>query len=170
MATTKDQTRNKRCHGFLSYEEIPPWYQNNDFIRHGYRPVMSNVETCFKSGAYVHNETVNIYSHLVPAVLAVVSQSFVYKLFWWYYPQATTGDYMIVAFHLCTTALYFGLSACYHTLINNSALLNGLWSRLDYTGIIILILGDFVSGIYVGFYCEPILQNTYWTMVCLKRI
>ena len=170
MATTKGQTRNKRYHGLLSYDEIPPWYQNNDFIRHGYRPVMSNVKTCFKSWAYVHNETVNIYSHLVPAVIAVVSQSFVYKSFWWYYPQATTRDYMIVAFHLCTAALCFGLSACYHTLINHSAHLNGLWSRVDYTGIIILILGDFVSGIYVGFYCEPILQNTYWTMVCLKRI
>lgn len=49
--------------------------------------------------------------------------------------------------------------------MNHSAHFSDLWGRIDYTGIIILILGDFVSGIYVGFYCEPILQNTYWTMV-----
>ena len=29
----------------------------------------------------------------------------------------------------------------------------------------ILIIGKFVSGIYVGFYCEPLLQKIYWTMV-----
>ena len=52
--------------------------------------------------------------------------------------------------------------------MNHSAHFSDLWGRIDYTGIIILILGDFVSGIYVGFYCEPILQNTYWTMVSSK--
>lgn len=50
--------------------------------------------------------------------------------------------------------------------MNHSAHFSDLWGRVDYTGIIILILGDFVSGIYVGFYCEPALQNTYWIMVC----
>ena len=50
--------------------------------------------------------------------------------------------------------------------MNRSAHSSDLWGLIDYTGIIILILGDFVSAIYVGFYCEPILQNTYWTMVC----
>lgn len=49
--------------------------------------------------------------------------------------------------------------------MNHSAHFSDLWGRIDYTGIIILILGDFVSGIYVGFYCEPVLQNTYWTMI-----
>ena len=75
---------------------------------------------------------------------------------------------MIVAFHLCSASICFGLSALYHTLMNCSAYSSDLWGRIDYTGIIILILGDFVSGIYVGFYCEPILQNTYWTMVCSR--
>lgn len=75
---------------------------------------------------------------------------------------------MIVALHLCTITLCFGLSALYHTFMNRSAHPSALWVRIDYTGIIVLILGDFVSGIYVGFHCEPILQNTYWTMVCTK--
>ena len=173
MATTSEsppspaenKTSSNNDHGLLSYDEIPPWYQDNDCIRHGYRPVMNDIRTCFESWTYLHNETANIYSHLLPALLAVVSQSFIYKSFSWYYPQATTRDYLIVAFHLCTTSICFGVSAFYHTLMNHSAHFSDLWGRIDYTGIIILILGDFVSGIYVGFYCEPILQNTYWTMV-----
>lgn len=50
--------------------------------------------------------------------------------------------------------------------MNHSAPISDLWSRIDYTGIVVLILGDFVPGIYVGFYCERTLRNTYWTMVC----
>ena len=52
--------------------------------------------------------------------------------------------------------------------MNRSAHTSDLWARIDYIGIIILMLGDFVSGIYMTFYCEPILQNTYWTMVRRK--
>ena len=162
----KVKTKSKDHNGLLSYDELPPWYQDNDCIRHGYRPVMNHAKTCFESWTYLHNETANIYSHLLPALLAMVSQGLIYKAFPWYYPQATTRDYIIFAFHLCSASICFGLSALYHTLMNRSAHSSDLWGRIDYTGIVILILGDFVSGIYVGFYCEPILQNTYWTMVC----
>ena len=72
---------------------------------------------------------------------------------------------MIVAFHLCSISICFGLSALFHTLKNRSSHSSDLWARIDYIGIIILMLGDFVSGIYMSFYCEPILQNTYWIMV-----
>ena len=161
----KTETKPKDHNGLLSYDEIPPWYQDNDYIRHGYRPVMSHTKTCFESWTYIHNETANIYTHLLPAVLAMVSLGLMYKAFPWFYPQASTRDFMIFAFHLCSTSICFGLSALYHTLNNRSAHSSDLWGRIDYTGIIILMLGDFVSGIYVTFYCEPILQNTYWTMV-----
>lgn len=161
----KTETKPKDYNGLLSYDEIPPWYQDNDCIRHGYRPVMSHTKTCFESWTYLHNETANIYTHLLPAILAMVSQGLLYKAFPWYYPQATTRDFMIFAFHLCSTSICFGLSALYHTLNNRSAHSSDLWGRIDYTGIIILMLDDFVSGIYMAFYCEPILQNTYWTMV-----
>ena len=165
----KSQTKPNDYNGLLSYDEIPPWYQDNSCIRHGYRPVMSHIQTCFESLTYLHNETANIYSHLLPGILAMAGQGLMYKAFPWYYPQATTRDYMIVAFHLCSTSICFGLSALYHTLMNRSAHSSDLWGRIDYTGIIILMLGDFVSGIYMAFYCEPILQNTYWTMVCRKN-
>lgn len=165
---TMVKTKGKNQHGLMTYDELPLWYQDNDCIRHGYRPAVNDTKACFESWAHLHNETTNIYSHLIPAILAIVSQGLIYKSFWCYYSQATTRDYMIVAFHLCTTSICFGLSAFYHTLMNHAAHFSDLWSRIDYTGIIILIIGDFVSGIYVGFYCEPILQNTYWTMVCSK--
>ena len=83
------------------------------------------------------------------------------------FPLATKREYSMVAFHLMTVTVYFGVSALYHTLMNHSAHFSDLWGRIDYTGIIVLILGDFVSGIYVGFYYEPKLQKRYWTMVSI---
>ena len=36
---------------------------------------------------------------------------------------------------------------------------------MDYVGIVALIFGSFVPSVYYGFYCEPMLQKTYWGMV-----
>jgi adiponectin receptor len=51
--------------------------------------------------------------------------------------------------------------------MNHSIHVSNLWLRLDFVGIIVLTLGDFVSGIYMVFYCEPTLQKIYWTMVLI---
>lgn len=161
-------TESDSKHDLLAYDEIPPWYQDNDCIRHGHRSVTNDTGECFRSWGYFHNETANIYSHLFPAILSLASQGVIYSSFRAVFPQSTTSDYLIVAFHLASTSICLGLSSFYHTLMNHSAPFSDLWGRLDYTGIIVLILGDFVSGVYVGFYCEPTLQNTYWTMVCSR--
>ena len=42
----------------------------------------------------------------------------------------------------------------YHTLYCHSVQMNKLFSKLDYSGIAILILGSFVPWLYYGFYCD----------------
>jgi predicted membrane channel-forming protein YqfA (hemolysin III family) len=37
---------------------------------------------------------------------------------------------------------------------------------MDYIGIVFLIVGSFIPSIFYGFYCHPILQILYITMVC----
>jgi hypothetical protein len=37
--------------------------------------------------------------------------------------------------------------------------------QLDLVGIAFLTVGDFISGIYMVFYCEPLQRNIYWSMV-----
>lgn len=149
----------------LSYDEIPPWYQDNECIRHGYRPETNSAPACFASWSYLHNETVNIYSHLIPAVLSITAQVLVHRYFTAQYPEATSGDRLVFAFFLLTAATCLGGSSTYHTLMNHSESISHMWLRLDFMGIIFLTLGDFVSGIYMIFYCEPRLQQMYWTMV-----
>lgn len=149
----------------LDYDQIPAWHQDNEYIRSGYRPETKSAYLCFGSWAYIHNETANIYSHLVPAITALACQAVVARVLAVRYPNSMIGDRFIFAFFFLTASVCLGMSASYHTLMNHSATVSNLWLRLDYVGIIILTLGDFVSGIYLVFYCEPTLQKVYWSMV-----
>ena len=149
----------------LSYEGIPMWHQDNEYIRSGYRPETNSTKLCFASWSYVHNETGNIFSHLIPALASFIGEIMLFCFFQNRYPASTIGDQLAFAFFLLTAAGCLGMSATYHTLMNHSASVSNLWLRLDYVGIVILTIGDFVSGIYMVFYCEPTLQKVYWTMV-----
>lgn len=153
----------------LAYDEIPEWYQDNEFIQHGYRSVSNSTHACFASWLYLHNETVNIYSHLVPAVFFLAAEGMFYQYLQVRYPEATLGDHAVFAFFLLTAVICLGLSAMYHTLMNHTLHVSDLWLRLDFVGIIVLTLGDFVSGIYMVFYCEPVLRRIYWGMVSYYR-
>jgi adiponectin receptor len=149
----------------LSYDDLPTWYQDNEYIRRGYRPVSNSTTLCLGSWTYIHNETFNIYSHLIPALLFLLAQALVSGLISRHFSEATLGDRLIFAFFLLTAAITLALSCTYHTLMNHSMRISHLWLRLDYLGIMVLTLGDFVSGIYLVFYCEPKLQKVYWGMV-----
>lgn len=153
----------------LSYHEVPSWYQDNKYIFHGYRPVTRSVYHCLTSLSYVHNETGNILSHLIPAVSILLCEPLFFRYFSQQYPDATITDFMIFGFFLLTAGTCFALSSAYHTLLNHSADVSNLWLRVDYMGILFLTLGDFVSALHVGFYCEPTLKRTYMTMASIDK-
>ncbi len=148
----------------LSNSQIPLWYTDS-FILTGYRPVTHSVKFCFNSLTYLHNETVNIYSHLIPAFCAVILASLVSSYFRATFPKATRSDRLAFEVYLATSVVCFTVSSLYHTLLCHSRYYRDLWVRLDYVAIVFQILGSFVSGIYIGFYCEPHLQKLYWSMV-----
>jgi adiponectin receptor len=161
----KRRPKNKRQ--LLLASEVPAWLATNPFLLTGYRPVYGSVALCLDSLTFVHNETVNIYSHLIPAIIALVSNYFL-NVYWRdRYPTAAFADQLAIHAYLTTSVLCFGISSTYHTLDCHSKALSGLWNRLDYAAIILQTVGSFVSGIYITFYCMPGLQKLYWTMVSL---
>lgn len=154
----------------LKFEETPDWFEGNRFILTGYRYESRSAIRSLQSWTYLHNESCNIYSHFLPAVL--------YLALHWYlfssylpsrYQTLSKGDELILSPFLSTVVLCLGASSLYHTFLNHSASIARRWLLCDYMGIITLIQGCFISGIYFGFYCEPYLQRLYWTMVCLQR-
>jgi adiponectin receptor len=152
----------------LTAREVPRWYTNDSSVRTGYRPVTASAWLCLDSLAYLHNETFNIYSHLIPAALALAGNWALHEFFSAKYPEASLTDRLVFHVNLLTAIVCFGTSSAYHTLLCHSELYASLWVRLDYVGILFQIFGSFTSGVYVGFYCEPALQTFYWSMVGAK--
>jgi predicted membrane channel-forming protein YqfA (hemolysin III family) len=50
----------------LSWAEVPSWLQYNRFIHSGYRPLMRSTGAALASILQWHNETLNIWTHLLP--------------------------------------------------------------------------------------------------------
>lgn len=149
----------------LSFDEIPEWYQDNPHIHHGYRPVSGSAAASLGSWRYIHNETVNIYSHLVPCAAFLLGEWYILQYLHTRYAAVAVADDLIFAFFLPTAAACLGLSAAYHTLINHSQTVERTWLRLDLVGIVLLTAGDIVSGVYMVFWCEPLQRGIYWAMV-----
>lgn len=119
----------------------------------------------FRSWSYIHNESVNIYSHLIPAVAFLLGEWYIQYYLISRYSNITCADFFIFSFFLLTAVICLALSTTYHTLMNHSYKVEQLWLRLDLIGIVVLTLGDFVSGIYMVFWCEPLERKIYWSMV-----
>ncbi|CAI7606741.1 unnamed protein product [Penicillium palitans] len=149
----------------LNRDEVPSWYGHNPYIRTSYRPVTPSISRCLSSLLYLHNETVNVYSHLIPATIALLGNGLLYVYFSASFPDATWADQLVFHIYLTTSVICFGISSAYHTFLCHSARYTDLWGRLDYVAIVFQILGSFISGIYIGFYCEPHLQKLYWSMI-----
>ncbi|KAI1773073.1 mPR-like GPCR protein [Hypoxylon cercidicola] len=159
----KSQDHHHSPPALLSFDEIPAWYQDNPHIRGGYRPVSHSARACFASWTYAHNETMNIYTHLVPAVALLVC-GLVYILAR-LRQHLGSGDAGVVAGLMLSEVACLGLSSTYHTLMCHSHQVESLWLRLDFVGIILLILGSFISGIYVEFWCETFERTVYWSIL-----
>ncbi|KLU90902.1 hypothetical protein MAPG_09427 [Magnaporthiopsis poae ATCC 64411] len=151
----------------LTNSQVPAWY-SQPLIRTGYRPVTNSWAACLRTlvDAGLHNETVNIYSHLIPAaicaVLLLVGGGGLVQLL---PPSSTPADRLVLAAYLCTSLLCFTASAAYHTFMCHSERGAALWVRVDYAAILLQILGSVASGLYFSFYCEPALQRLYWSMI-----
>lgn len=61
------------------------------------------------------------------------------------------------------------MSATYHALCNHSPDVAKWGNKLDYTGIVCLIMGSYMPAMYYGFYCLPRLLEVYLALVSFLR-
>lgn len=156
----------KKEEKLLSISELPPWSDPNPYILTGYRPISNSWLSSLASWTYPHNESANIYSHLIPGLILLLSQGWVYDYVSTRHTTALTDvDWMIVSVQSLSGTVCLLTSALYHTGLNHSADVAGRWLQMDYVGILGLILGNFVSGLHFGFYCLPDVKYFYWGLV-----
>lgn len=152
------------------WSEVPAWIQDNHYIRAGYRPESNSYQKSAASLSYLHNESVNIWSHLLGALVAGLTAIVLYHVVRPRFSMAKSEDVMVFSCFFLGAIACLGMSATYHTILNHSEVVAKFGNRLDYVGIVTLIWGSFIPSIHYGFSSEPGLMRTYWTMVswCVK--
>ncbi|KAG4428544.1 hypothetical protein IFR05_015969, partial [Cadophora sp. M221] len=161
----QDATRIKNPIILLLWNQLPAWQQDNQYIHSGYRPVSNSHLKSIHSLTYLHNESVNIYTHLIgmatAAILCLVVVSNIAKS---RHDTASWSDVLAMGTFFISTIFCLGMSASYHTLSNHSPRINNLSNKLDLLGIVLLIWGSIVSIIYYEWYCERNIKIAYCTM------
>ncbi len=150
-----------------SFDDMPEWFrrESNKWILHGYRPISGSARASFCSWSYIHNESVNIYSHLIPAIFFLLGEGYIQQYLASRYSRVSGADIIVFSIFMLAAVTCLSMSATYHTLMNHSQHVERLYLRLDMLGVVVFILGDLVLGIYMTFWCEPLPRNVYWSMV-----
>ncbi|GIZ38490.1 hypothetical protein CKM354_000190700 [Cercospora kikuchii] len=149
----------------LAWAQIEPWQQDNHYITSHYRPASNSYSKSFHSILSLHNETINIWTHLLGSLFAILSSTFLYHSLKPRFQQATHQDVLVFACFFLGATVCLGMSATFHTISNHSAPVQKFGNRLDYMGIIFLIWGSFIPSIYYGFAREEALRRVYWSMI-----
>jgi adiponectin receptor len=163
--TTKQMEKKLETKLTYLWHEIDPWQQDNHYIISGYRPASNSYSASFSSLSYLHNESVNIYTHLIGALLALFSSLILYQTLEPRYETATKEDVYAFSCFFAGAIACLGMSATFHTISNHSHAVAVWGNQLDYAGIVFLIWGSFVPVLYYGFQSEPELMRRYWAMV-----
>lgn len=152
-----------------TYEELPDWYrhQESPYILGSYRPVSHSCNASFQSLTYLHNESLNIYTHMLPAIALALVLPLLQINISRIYAHAPWMDRFMLTLTPIAALTTLTLSSTYHTLCNHSPFVSASCLLLDFSGILVLILASFISGIYVGFYGHPFEQRLYWAMITI---
>jgi adiponectin receptor len=135
----------------LHWDDLPPWRRDNPSILYGYRPTSNSFRASFHSLLYLHNESVNIWSHLFGAVAFTLGGLYLHALIAPRYESASSADVLVFGCFFGGAFCCLGMSATYHLLCNHSEEVARWGNKLDYTGIVFLIVGSYVPALWYGF-------------------
>lgn len=145
----------------IVWDDLPSWRRDNAFLLTGYRATSNSYASSLHSLLYLHNESVNIWSHLLGAILFLLSGIFLRSVVLPRYPIASQADLVAFACFFGGAVACLGMSATYHAISNHSEEVARWGNKLDYSGIVFLIVGSYVPALYYGFFCRPTLMTIY---------
>ncbi|XP_050004274.1 adiponectin receptor protein 2 [Alexandromys fortis] len=153
----------------IPHDVLPDWLKDNDFLLHGHRPPMPSFRACFKSIFRIHTETGNIWTHLLGCVFFLCL-----GIFYMFRPNisfvAPLQEKVVFGLFFLGAILCLSFSWLFHTVYCHSEGVSRLFSKLDYSGIALLIMGSFVPWLYYSFYCNPQPCFIYLIVICVLGI
>jgi adiponectin receptor len=154
----------------VTWQQIAEWQVDNKYILRGYRPEKADYLAVFTSLTFLHNETCNVYTHLIGAlILPLISPVFLRFLADPRFFNVTSMDYAMFNVYFWCAEICLVLSALYHLMQPHSHRVELFWHGMDLLGIVIVTVGTFSSGIYYVFFCEASLQKLHWSIVSLSN-
>jgi adiponectin receptor len=152
------------------YEHLPEWRKENPYILTNYRSARNSYRQSIRSLTYLHNETGNIYTHLLflTLVLLLISCNIpqLGGLDSWF-PAPRREDILAISAFLGGVVLCMSFSVTYHTFLDHSESVATCGKQLDFAGITCLIWGSLIATLYYTFSCEIELMRMYMLTVCL---
>ena len=102
------------------------------YIRRGYRRQLNSFRACFWSLFYPHNELINIWSHLLPALVYLVA--LLTMDYWTFHSgfRAPARDVLFIQLHIGCMVCCLLLSALYHCTNAHSEEVSRYSLKLDY--------------------------------------
>lgn len=152
----------------VNWNEIPKWQHDNKYILSGYRREKADYLEILRSLTFLHNETCNVYTHLIGAILLpLVAMTIMPTLSQPQFLAVSTTDYTMFAIFFWSAECCLLFSAAYHLVGPHSHEVEQFWHRMDLLGIVIVTTGTFIPGIYYIFYCTLALQRFHWFIVSI---
>ncbi|KAI1134174.1 HlyIII-domain-containing protein [Hypoxylon sp. FL0543] len=167
LGTVTTMTSNVKVAGrssLLTWKDILPWQRDNEFILIGYRRASFSYLSSLESIISIHNETANIWSHLLGAIF------FAYTLYRYFELGTDTKDVraqdnVILGIYNLSVAICFLLSAAFHTFSDHSPEMHRRGNELDHLGIVLVMWGTGISGTHFTFYCDERVRDTYFSIL-----
>ncbi|CCK72977.1 PAQR-type receptor KNAG_0M01240 [Huiozyma naganishii CBS 8797] len=139
-----------------TWNEIPEWQKDNEHIIDGYVRETNSFLKCVHSLFYLHNESVNVYSHLIPA-LCFFSVLFLNKYCVKSFETTSLVDYLFIDLFFLGAFTCLILSSTFHCFKSHSLKVATFGNKLDYLGIVVLIVTSMISILYYGFYDSSVM-------------
>jgi adiponectin receptor len=164
---------------------LPDWLRDNYFLQHGHRLELNSVLECLRTLRYWSNETLNIYIHLVGALMVLVAGSWAisslserqlafastaYPAGPFLLPDIANRLFATISRQADVIALIptflgalscLSFSAIFHLFYCHSPAACHHLNKLDYGGIVLLISGSTLSTVYYGTRCDGVVRNYY---------
>jgi len=156
-------------HGLLHYDDLPEPWRVNPHIRKGYR-FSEGKWACVRSVVSIHNELINIWTHLLGLVMVLALAFYVYPMST-NFSMSTNADIFIAAFFFFAAVKCLVCSTIWHTMnsISHQTLLER-FACVDYTGISLLVAASILTTEYAAFYCEPVSRWAYMGLTAVLGI
>ncbi|KAK9888306.1 hypothetical protein WA026_000567 [Henosepilachna vigintioctopunctata] len=146
------------------FQNLPNWLQDNDYLLFGHRPPLPSFDACFKSIFRLHTETINIWTHLLGCMIFIGIATYFH---FWPHLEIETEEKMVFTIFFLGAIACLGFSTIFHTLNCHSETMGSILVKLDYCGIVFLIVGSYVPWLYFVFYCHFRARMVYLTMMCI---